>query len=659
MILSCQSINKSFITQTVLKDASFHMEDFDKVAIVGSNGAGKTTLLRIITKELEADSGQVSISKGKTIGYLAQHNQLELQHTIYEELLMMRQDLVELEDQIRSMEANMKHIEVSKMEDYLHEYNQLTHTFEQKNGYAYKSELIGVLKGLGFSKEEFDTPVSTLSGGQKTRVALGKMLYLNPDLIILDEPTNHLDIQAVTWLENYLSNYKGAVIIVSHDRYFLDKVVQKVVEIENAQITSFVGNYSQYVVKKEQLRITQYHAYMNNQREIKHQEEVITKLRSFNREKSIKRADSREKLLQKIEVIDKPLEFKNEMALELKPLVESGKDVLEIEDLSKSFSDTPLLKNINLSIKRGEHIALLGANGTGKTTLLRLIQDLIPSDAGSIRLGAKVSIGYYDQEHSVLNLDKTLFDEIADTYPNLTNTQIRNTLAAFLFTNDDAFKRIKDLSGGEKGRVALAKLMLSNANFLILDEPTNHLDVYSREILEQALSNYQGTLLYVSHDRYFINKTAHKIVEIKDTSLNEYDGNYDYYLEKSALTIDSNADNISSKSQLKVINRPTINSDSKSNTVSDSNEDNSSDKSTKLDWQAQKEEQAKQRKRENLIKKTEQEIEELEARQSEIHEKFLDPIIASSSVKLQELTKEEQAISTRLESLYETWETLM
>ena len=635
------------------------MEDFDKVAIVGSNGAGKTTLLRIITKELEADSGQVSISKGKTIGYLAQHNQLELQHTIYEELLMMRQDLVELEDQIRSMEANMKHIEVSKMEDYLHEYNQLTHTFEQKNGYAYKSELIGVLKGLGFSKEEFDTPVSTLSGGQKTRVALGKMLYLNPDLIILDEPTNHLDIQAVTWLENYLSNYKGAVIIVSHDRYFLDKVVQKVVEIENAQITSFVGNYSQYVVKKEQLRITQYHAYMNNQREIKHQEEVITKLRSFNREKSIKRADSREKLLQKIEVIDKPLEFKNEMALELKPLVESGKDVLEIEDLSKSFSDTPLLKNINLSIKREEHIALLGANGTGKTTLLRLIQDLIPSDAGSIRLGAKVSIGYYDQEHSVLNLDKTLFDEIADTYPNLTNTQIRNTLAAFLFTNDDVFKRIKDLSGGEKGRVALAKLMLSNANFLILDEPTNHLDVYSREILEQALSNYQGTLLYVSHDRYFINKTAHKIVEIKDTSLNEYDGNYDYYLEKSALTIDSNADNISSKSQLKVINRPTINSDSKSNTVSDSNEDNSSDKSTKLDWQAQKEEQAKQRKRENLIKKTEQEIEELEARQSEIHEKFLDPIIASSSVKLQELTKEEQAISTRLESLYETWETLM
>lgn len=635
------------------------MEDFDKVAIVGSNGAGKTTLLRIITKELEADSGQVSISKGKTIGYLAQHNQLELQHTIYEELLMMRQDLVELEDQIRSMEANMKHIEVSKMEDYLHEYNQLTHTFEQKNGYAYKSELIGVLKGLGFSKEEFDTPVSTLSGGQKTRVALGKMLYLNPDLIILDEPTNHLDIQAVTWLENYLSNYKGAVIIVSHDRYFLDKVVQKVVEIENAQITSFVGNYSQYVVKKEQLRITQYHAYMNNQREIKHQEEVITKLRSFNREKSIKRADSREKLLQKIEVIDKPLEFKNEMALELKPLVESGKDVLEIEDLSKSFSDTPLLKNINLSIKRGEHIALLGANGTGKTTLLRLIQDLIPSDAGSIRLGAKVSIGYYDQEHSVLNLDKTLFDEIADTYPNLTNTQIRNTLAAFLFTNDDVFKRIKDLSGGEKGRVALAKLMLSNANFLILDEPTNHLDVYSREILEQALSNYQGTLLYVSHDRYFINKTAHKIVEIKDTSLNEYDGNYDYYLEKSALTIDSNADNITSKSQLKVINRPTTNSDSKSNTVSDSSEDNSSDKSTKLDWQAQKEEQAKQRKRENLIKKTEQEIEELEARQSEIHEKFLDPIIASSSVKLQELTKEEQAISTRLESLYETWETLM
>ena len=512
----------------------------------------------------------------------------------------------------------------------------MTHAFETANGYAYKSELTGVLKGLGFSEAEFSKSISTLSGGQKTRVALGKLLLLKPDLIILDEPTNHLDLNSIAWLETYLLNYKGAVIIVSHDRYFLDKIARKVIEIDQTKATTFIGNYSDYAIKKEQLRTAALNAYLNQQREIKHQEEVIEKLRSFNREKSIKRAESRVKMLDKIEVLDKPTEVRSDIHMTLTPKYQSGNDVLHIEGLSKSFGPLLLFENLAMDIKRGEHVAIIGDNGTGKTTILKIINDIVTADAGKITLGSNVHIGYYDQEHNVLHGDKTLFTEISDAYPTLTNTEIRNTLAAFLFTGDDVFKQIKDLSGGEKGRVSLAKLMLSEANFLILDEPTNHLDIMSKEILEDALNAYEGTVLYVSHDRYFINRTASRILDLTEKQLIGYLGNYDYYLEKKE-TVEQN-----------LLGNASVATQAKPEAVSE----------TKLDWQAQKELQAKQRKRENDLKKCEEEITSLEEKNAYLDEQMALPENATNSAKLQEIAKEKEEIASKLEALYEKWETL-
>ena len=532
MILSCQNISKAFVENQVLKNVSFHIEDHEKAAIVGINGAGKTTLLRIIVGEMTPDDGQVVLAKDKTLGYLAQNSTVDTSHTIYEELLSVKADLLRLEEKIRECENNMKHADGDALEDLMKQYTSLTHAFETGGGYLYRSELVGVLKGLGFTEDEFSKPVATLSGGQKTRVALGRLLLQNPDLIILDEPTNHLDMNSIAWLETYLLNYKGAVLIVSHDRYFLDRIAGKVIEIDQSKATTFMGNYSDYAVKKEQLRVAAWNAYMNQQREIKHQEEVIEKLKSFNREKSIKRAESREKMLDKIEVIEKPSEVRTDMKLTLTPRILSGNDVLTVEHLSKSFDSHKLFTDVNFEIKRGEHVAIIGDNGSGKTTLLKILNGLVPADQGTFRLGSNVEIGYYDQEHHVLHSEKTLFEEISDDYPYLNNTQIRNVLAAFLFTGEDVFKRISDLSGGERGRVSLAKLVLSNANFLILDEPTNHLDIMSKEILEDALNGYEGTILYVSHDRYFINRTAHRILDLTEGQFVSYVGNYDYYLEK-------------------------------------------------------------------------------------------------------------------------------
>ena len=532
MILSCQNISKAFVENQVLKNVSFHIEDHEKAAIVGINGAGKTTLLRIIVGEMTPDDGQVVLAKDKTLGYLAQNSTVDTSHTIYEELLSVKADLLRLEEKIRECENNMKHADGDALEDLMKQYTSLTHAFETGGGYLYRSELVGVLKGLGFTEDEFSKPVATLSGGQKTRVALGRLLLQNPDLIILDEPTNHLDMNSIAWLETYLLNYKGAVLIVSHDRYFLDRIAGKVIEIDQSKATTFMGNYSDYAVKKEQLRVAAWNAYMNQQREIKHQEEVIEKLKSFNREKSIKRAESREKMLDKIEVIEKPSEVRTDMKLTLTPRILSGNDVLTVEHLSKSFDSHKLFADVNFEIKRGEHVAIIGDNGSGKTTLLKILNGLVPADQGTFRLGSNVEIGYYDQEHHVLHSEKTLFEEISDDYPYLNNTQIRNVLAAFLFTGEDVFKRISDLSGGERGRVSLAKLVLSNANFLILDEPTNHLDIMSKEILEDALNGYEGTILYVSHDRYFINRTAHRILDLTEGQFVSYVGNYDYYLEK-------------------------------------------------------------------------------------------------------------------------------
>lgn len=641
MILSCQNISKAFVENQVLKNVSFYIEDHEKAAIVGINGAGKTTLLRIIVGEMTPDDGQVVLAKDKTLGYLAQNSTVDTSHTIYEELLSVKADLLRLEEKIRECENNMKHADGDALEELMKQYTSLTHAFETGGGYLYRSELVGVLKGLGFTEDEFSKPVATLSGGQKTRVALGRLLLQNPDLIILDEPTNHLDMNSIAWLETYLLNYKGAVLIVSHDRYFLDRIAGKVIEIDQSKATTFMGNYSDYAVKKEQLRIAAWNAYMNQQREIKHQEEVIEKLKSFNREKSIKRAESREKMLDKIEVIEKPSEVRTDMKLTLTPRILSGNDVLTVEHLAKSFDSHKLFADVNFEIKRGEHVAIIGDNGSGKTTLLKILNGLVPADQGTFRLGSNVEIGYYDQEHHVLHSEKTLFEEISDDYPYLNNTQIRNVLAAFLFTGEDVFKRISDLSGGERGRVSLAKLVLSNANFLILDEPTNHLDIMSKEILEDALNGYEGTILYVSHDRYFINRTAHRILDLTEGQFVSYVGNYDYYLEKHDTV-------------MAAIEASAPQSADADNTVAAK----AAESEVKLDWKAQKEEQARLRKKENNLKKCEEKIAELEARISEIDTEMSDPTIGTQVAKLQELSKEQTSCQEQLEKLYEQWEEL-
>ena len=639
MILSCQGICKSFGEKVILNDASFHIEEREKAALIGNNGAGKTTLLRIIMEEISADSGQVVLMKDKKIGYLAQYQEIKGHRTIYEELLSTKQYIIDMEDRMRAAEIQMKHASGEELERLMNTYTRLTHEFELENGYAYKSELMGVLKGLGFTEEDFNKQIETLSGGQKTRVALGKLLISKPDILLLDEPTNHLDMESISWLETYLLNYPGAVFIVSHDRYFLDKVVTKVIEIDAGQVHMYSGNYSAYAEKKAQLRDAQYKAYLNQQREIKHQEAVIVKLKSFNREKSIRRAESREKMLGKIQRIEKPTEVQSQMRLSLEPRVISGNDVLTVEELSKSFPEQTLFTDISFQIKRGERVALIGNNGTGKTTMLKILNDLIPADSGTFTLGSKVQIGYYDQEHHVLHPEKTIFEEISDTYPTLTETEIRNMLAAFLFTNDDVFKLISSLSGGERGRVSLAKLMLSEANFLILDEPTNHLDIASKEILEEALNSYTGTVLYVSHDRYFINQTATRILELTNQAVVNYIGDYDYYLEK--------------KEELTEKYAPI-----------QQTEETTSDEATpeasegKLTWQQQKEEQARKRKQEAELKKTEQRIEELETRDREIDETLVLPDVCTNVGRCAELSREKDKIQAELEELYEKWETL-
>jgi len=632
MILSCNNISKAFGTDEIIKNCSFNIEDREKAAIIGINGAGKSTLLKIIMQEISPDNGQVIISKGKTIGYLAQHQDLTTGNTIYDELLSVKAEIIQMEEKIRSLEKDMKEASDVDLANMLEQYANLTHEFELNNGYAYKSELVGVLKGLGFSEEDFSKSVNTLSGGQKTRVSLGKLLLSKPDIILLDEPTNHLDLESIKWLEGFLLNYNGSIIIVAHDRYFLDKIVSKIVEIDNGFCTVFTGNYSAYSEKKAMLRNMQLKDYLNQQRDIKHQEEVITKLKQFNREKSIKRAESREKLLDRVEVLDKPIELNDKMNISLDPKILSGNDVLTVTDLSKAFDSNVLFDDISFEIKRGERVALIGNNGTGKTTILKIINGIITSDKGKVKLGAQVSIGYYDQEHNVLHSDKTLFQEISDEYPDLKNTQIRNTLAAFLFTNEDVFKLISDLSGGEKGRVSLAKLMLSEANFLILDEPTNHLDMVSKEILENALNSYSGTILYVSHDRYFINITATRILELTNATIVNYIGNYDYYEEKHDILTASLSSNTNSQDV--------------------------STNSSASDWKSSKEEQARLRKQQKDLQKVETKIAETEAELAQIDDMSTLPEICSNTAKLLELHNKKIESQAILNDLYDKWEEL-
>lgn len=641
MILSCSNICKAFGSEVILDQVSFHIEDHEKAAIVGINGAGKSTLLKIIVGELGADDGVVALSRGKTLGYLAQHQDLDSSRTIYDEVLEVKRPLIQMEERIRHLEVEMKDKSGDELNNMFREYNRLSHEFERLNGYAYQSEVTGVLKGLGFSQEDFTKTISTLSGGQKTRVALGRLLLVNPDILLLDEPTNHLDMESIAWLESYLSNYTGSVIIVAHDRYFLDRTVKKIIELDGGRATVFTGNYTAYSEKKAMLRQARIKAYLNQQQEIRHQEEVIAKLKSFNREKSIKRAESREKMLAKIEVLEKPVDIDDAMDIRLEPQVVSGNDVMTVKGLSKSFGSLHLFSQVDFEIKRGERVAVIGNNGTGKTTLLKIINQMETADAGEIHLGSKVHIGYYDQEHQVLHMEKTVFEEIQDTYPNMTNTQVRNCLASFLFTGDDVFKRIGDLSGGERGRVSLAKLMLSESNFLILDEPTNHLDITSKEILEDALNRYTGTVFYVSHDRYFINRTATRILELTGQSFLNYIGNYDYYLEKKD-----------------VIQGLLTEASAKASSPESKAQKSSPETSKALDWKAQKEEQARIRKRQNDLKRTEEEIHKLETRSGEIDELLTREDICRDVPKLMELNREKEALEETLTGLYDLWETL-
>lgn len=677
MILACKSVKKEFPQKQVLRDCSFFVEEGEKVALIGVNGAGKTTLFRILTGEMEPDEGEVVFAKSKTFGYLAQHQDLTASGTIYGYLLSTKQEIPDLEDKIRENERRMKNLEGEELARALKEYDQDMHRFEQMDGYAYRSEVVGVLKGLGFEEKDFDQDIRELSGGQKTRVSLGRLLLAKPDLILLDEPTNHLDMESVRWLENFLQNYRGAVIVAAHDRYFLDKIVTKVVEIENGEIMTFPGNYTAFRQKKEIIRNAQRKAWQNEQQEIEHQQEVISKLKSFNREKSVKRAESREKMLEKQlqNRTEKPPEEDYAMRLSFQPDTVSGQDVLLAEGLEKSFGEKHLFSEMDIQIRRGERVALIGGNGTGKTTILKIINGMVPQDAGTVRLGAKVKIGYFDQEHHTLHADKTVFDEIGDAYPTFDNTRIRSVLAAFLFTGEDVFKRVGDLSGGERGRLSLAKLMLSGANFLVLDEPTNHLDVTSREILEQALNEYTGTLLYVSHDRYFINRTATRILELENGKLTSWQGNYDYYAEKKnapgsdpapgrkteRISGESAGDRTPASRKAagkKIEPEKTGGSSGGPEAGKSGGSVAAADGSSKGDWLMQKEEKARLRRQKNELERTEAEISRLEARNEEIDTLFTQEEVFSDAARLLALQKEKEENEQTLLELYERWEAL-
>ena len=634
MILSCNNIKKTYGVDVILEDVSFTINERERVAIVGVNGAGKSTLFKIITGEISCDGGSVTIPKDVNIGYFAQNVEINSDKTIYDELLTVFDNIISIEEEMSRIESEMGTADDSSLDALMKRYSALSSELEENNGYEYKSRIRGIIKGLGFSSEEADFPINNLSGGQKTRVALGKLLLSAPDVLLLDEPTNHLDIDSIWWLEDFLRGYKNSVIIISHDRYFIDRTTTKIIEIENKKSTTYNGNYSFYASQKAVNRQIELNHYLSQQREIKHQEEVIKKLRSFNREKSIKRAESREKALNKMEVLDRPESLPDKMRISLKPKVESGYDVLSVENLRKDFDDKNLFKNISFEIKKGEKVALIGPNGVGKTTLIKMILNKVSVSDGKIKLGANINIGYYDQEHQGISGGKTIFNEISDAFPKLTNLEIRNTLAAFVFTGDDVFKEISSLSGGEKGRVALAKIMLSNANFLILDEPTNHLDINSKEILEEALRNYEGTCLYISHDRYFINNTAEKIIELSNDKVTVYNGNYDYYIEKKSET--PIQQNISQAKQNK-------------NIAVEQTE-------IKTDWQKQKEEQAAKRKKENRIKKLETQIEELENKIAECDNLLAQEEICTNAMRSREIFEEKSKYEETLLEVYSEWE---
>jgi ATP-binding cassette, subfamily F, member 3 len=629
MLLSCKNVSKFFGENTILKDINFLLNEKDKVAIVGVNGAGKTTLFKILIGEISYDTGELIIPKNKTLGYLSQIATLNLENTIYEEMITVFSHVIQLEDEIRNAERKMGSLAGDELEIYLKNYETLNQKFEDLKGYEYKSRIKGVIKGLGFLEEEWETPIKALSGGQKTRISLGKTLLTNPDLLLLDEPTNHLDIASIEWLEDFLRNYDKGVLVISHDRYFLNNVSNKVIEIENKKATVYFGNYTHFVNKKEETRELNIKHYLNQQKEIKKQEESIKKLKSYNREKSIKRAESKEKMLNKIELIEKPDKELDVMKLTFTPRSQSGVDVLKVEELTKSFNTT-LFDDVTFEIIKGDKIALVGGNGVGKTTLVKIIRGIEKQTSGTVKLGVGVKIAFYDQEQEGLNFENTIFDEVSNAHPNLTNLQIRSALAAFMFMPEDINKKILNLSGGEKGRVVFIKIMLSDANFLILDEPTNHLDMASKEILEKAINNYEGTVMYISHDRYFINSTAKNILELSPKGIKKYIGNYDYYVER----------------------KPQDTDDVKQSFVQNEEKD------SKNDWAKKKEEEASARKNVNKIKKLEEEIEQCEAIMKEIEKQMLLEEVVQDLQKLQDLYTLKEEEEVKVDKLYKKWEEL-
>lgn len=636
MILSSNNLTKSFITDVLFKEINFQINEKEKVAIVGINGAGKSTLFKIITGELSPDSGEIIRANQTTLGYLSQNSTLDSELTIYEEILSAKAYILQMEEELSAMEHQIA-LHASNEEAFASlsiKYTDLRHEFEMLDGYSYKSRVKGVLKGLGFSENEYDKKANVLSGGQKTRLALAKILVSAPDILLLDEPTNHLDIHATEWLESYLLSYNGTLLIISHDRYFLDKIVSKIIELEHGKCKTYMGNYSFYAQHKFlDQQIDEKH-YENQQREIKQQEEVIKQLKSFNREKSVKRARSREKALDKVERLDKPLNLNDKMHFQLNPRTESGNDVLSVKDLKKAFTSTPLFEGVNFDIYKGEKVALIGNNGTGKSTIFKIITEHLTPTEGKIKVGFNVHVGYYDQEHSLLNPENNLIGEISDDYPEMNIGDIRKVLAAFLFTGDDAFKQTVSLSGGEKGRLTLAKLMLSQSNFLLLDEPTNHLDVVSREVLEKTLTNYTGTLFFISHDRYFINQVATRVLDLTPTGVESYSGNYNYYIEK----------------------RTERWANTTATTVS---MDTNVSKPNKDQWLQKKEEDAQKRKKEKLTEKTELEIHEIEAKLVEIDHLLCNEEVYTDHVRVQALTEEKESLEDKLCELYELWDELI
>ena len=616
MLIECSNITKSFQGIPLLKDITFKIDDHDKVAIIGVNGAGKTTILKIIAGEENYDSGDLFCNKELTLGYLKQQHDLAMDKTLYDVGLDVFAPLITIENRLRQLENEMT---TDHSERILNEYDRLTQSFHDKDGYSYPSKLTGVLKGLGFSEEEFNLKVSMLSGGQKTRLALAKMLLQEPKLLLLDEPTNHLDNSAINFLEGYLKNYPHAIITVSHDRYFIDQVSNKIVEVENGKSKSYKCKYNEYSILKKKQRAVDLKHYLNQQKEIKRIQESIDTLKSYNREKQVKRAESKEKQLAKIERIDKPENLPDTITINFKPKRESGFDVLKIENLAVEF-DEILFKNIDIDIKKQERIALVGDNGVGKTTLFKTILDQLNAYQGKIKFGSKVDLAYYDQEHSTLAMDKTIFNEISDNFPKMTNTEIRNSLALFNFKGDDVFKEISLLSGGEKGRVVLTEILLKQANLLILDEPTNHLDIASKEVLEDALNQFEGTIFFISHDRYFINKVATRVIELTSTKAISYDGNYDTYLNHKSVAKPLKKENV--------------------------------------DYLDMKQQNALYRKQQNKIKKIETNISILETKINTLTEQLHSEEVLNDYQKYNQINDEISELENQLNTLMEEWEAL-